>query len=67
MQSPRYNLMYAQSIPALNPYLDKIDTSDPAAVLTLLTTYSNYDFGSAACEYILKRILFIEGTDNADL
>ena len=48
MQSPKYNLMYAQSIPALGPYLQKTDTSDPKAVLDLLTTYINYDFGSAA-------------------
>ena len=48
MQSPKYNLMYAQSIPALGPYLQKTDTSDPKAVVDLLTTYINYDFGSAA-------------------
>ena len=48
MQSPKYNLMYAQSIPALGPYLQKTDISDPNAVLDLLTTYIDYDFGSAA-------------------
>lgn len=48
MQSPKYNLIYAQSIPALGPYLQKVDTSDPKAVLNLLVTYINYDFGSAA-------------------
>ena len=40
--------MYAQSIPALSPYLEKVDTSDPKAVLDLLIMYTNYDFGSAA-------------------
>ena len=48
MQSPKYNLMYAQSIPALSSYLQKINTADPKAVLNLLVTYINYDFGSAA-------------------
>ena len=48
MQSPAYNLKYAQSIPALGPYMEKMNTSDPTAVLDLLVTYSNYDFGSGA-------------------
>ena len=48
MQSPKYNLEYAQSIPALKPNMSQIDTSDVKAVLNLLTYYSNYDFGSGA-------------------
>ena len=48
MQSPTYNLKYAQSIPALAPYLAKIQTSDVVAVLDLLIKYTNYDFGSGA-------------------
>ncbi|KAL9131127.1 MAG: hypothetical protein Q9175_006849 [Cornicularia normoerica] len=48
MQSPEYNLKYAQSIPALAPYLKEIQTSNVAAVLNLLIKYTNYDFGSAA-------------------
>ena len=48
MQSPKYNLMYAQSIPALAPYLKEIQTSNVTAVLDLLIQYTNYDFGSAA-------------------
>ena len=48
MQSPAYSLKYAQSIPALAPYLEKIQTSDVVAVLDLLIKYTNYDFGSAA-------------------
>ena len=48
MQMPAYNLMYAQSIPALAPYLEKVQTSDAAAILGLLIRYTNYDFGSAA-------------------
>ena len=48
MQSPTYNLKYAQSIPELKPNMTDIDTSDVTAVLKLLTYYSNYDFGSGA-------------------
>ena len=40
--------MYAKSIPALSPYLMKIDITNVSAVLSLLDKYSNYDFGSAA-------------------
>lgn len=48
MQSPAYNLKYAQSIPALASYLEKIQSSDVVAVLDLLIKFTNYDFGSAA-------------------
>ncbi len=48
MQSPAYNLKYAQSIPALAPYLALIQTSNVTAVLDLLIKYKNYDFGSGA-------------------
>ena len=48
MQSPTYNLKYAQSIPELKPNMTDINTSDVTAVLKLLTYYSNYDFGSGA-------------------
>ncbi|KAI4177982.1 MAG: hypothetical protein LQ343_000066 [Gyalolechia ehrenbergii] len=47
MQSPQFNLKYAQSIPGLK---DKLATagSDPKAVLALLTANGEYDFGSGA-------------------
>ena len=48
MQSAKYNLQYAQSIPELKPLLAKVDTKDPEKVLKLLITYSEYDFGSAS-------------------
>ena len=47
MQSPKYNLEYAQSIPALKDKLAAAGT-DPKAVLALLTADGNLDFGSAA-------------------
>ena len=59
MQSPKYNLMYAKSIPALSPYLMKIDTTDVSAVLSLLDTYSNYDFGSAAVSRFPRILTFV--------
>ena len=48
MQSPAYNLKYAQSIPALAPELQQIQTSNVTGVLDLLIKYRNYDFGSGA-------------------
>ena len=47
MQSPEFNMKYAQSIPALK---DKLAAAgkDPKAVLALLTADGNLDFGSAA-------------------
>lgn len=48
MQSAKYNLQYAQSIPELAPLLAKVDTKNPEAVLELIITYADYDFGSAA-------------------
>lgn len=52
MQSSAYNLQYAQSISALGPYLEKIQTTDAVAVLNLLILYMNYDFGSAAVRHL---------------
>jgi len=46
MQSSKFNTMYAQSIPELKPQLAKAQGAD--AVLNLLVSYSDYDFGSAA-------------------
>ena len=47
MQSPTFNMKYAQSIPALKDKLAAAGT-DPKAVLALLTADGNLDFGSAA-------------------
>lgn len=47
MQSPEFNMKYAQSIPALKTKLAEAGT-DPKAVLALLTADGNLDFGSAA-------------------
>lgn len=47
MQSPMFNLKYAQSIPTLTDKLAAAG-SDPKAVLALLTANGAYDFGSAA-------------------
>ena len=47
MQSPAFNMKYAQSIPALKDKLAAAGT-DPKAVLALLTADGNLDFGSAA-------------------
>ncbi|KAK2756496.1 hypothetical protein FQN54_005389 [Arachnomyces sp. PD_36] len=47
MQSPDYNVLYAKSIPALEKDLAPI-IEQPKAVLDLLLTDDDYDFGSAA-------------------
>ncbi|KAI4223442.1 MAG: hypothetical protein LQ349_007432 [Xanthoria aureola] len=47
MQMPPFNLEYAKSIPALKEGLAKAGT-DVKAVLALLTSNGEYDFGSAA-------------------
>ncbi|KAL8722610.1 MAG: hypothetical protein Q9225_000916 [Loekoesia sp. 1 TL-2023] len=47
MQSPEFNLKYAQSIPGLKDKLAAAG-SDPKAVLALLTANGEYDFGSGA-------------------
>lgn len=57
MQSPAYNLKYAQSIPALAPYLKEVQTSDVVAVIDLLIKYTNYDFGSAAVSTLSESFL----------
>ncbi|KAK2778759.1 hypothetical protein FQN53_001656 [Emmonsiellopsis sp. PD_33] len=48
MQSPTYNTLYAKSIPALSDPLGKIDPDDVGAILDLLLSNDEYDFGSAA-------------------
>lgn len=48
MQSAKYNQEYAKSIAALARYLPAARAVGDNAVLKLLTTYTNYDFGSAA-------------------
>ena len=47
MQGAKFNLEYAQSIPALKSSVTAVQ-SDPAAVLSLLTNNIDYDFASAA-------------------
>lgn len=47
MQSPRYNALYAKSIPALKNELVPI-AGNPTAVLDLLLREDAHDFGSAA-------------------
>ncbi|KAI4252309.1 MAG: hypothetical protein L6R42_008012 [Xanthoria sp. 1 TBL-2021] len=47
MQMPAFNMEYAKSIPALKDGLAKAGT-DVKAVLALLTSNGEYDFGSAA-------------------
>ncbi|KAF9888543.1 hypothetical protein FE257_008474 [Aspergillus nanangensis] len=47
MQSPAFNLEYAQSIPALKDQMGSV-RGDPVKVLDLLFTKKEYDFGSGA-------------------
>lgn len=47
MQSPEFNLKYAESIPALEDKVAPIK-DDPVKVLDLLLTKKEYDFGSGA-------------------
>lgn len=47
MQSPTFNLKYAQSIPALKDQVASV-RGDPVQVLDLLLTKMEYDFGSGA-------------------
>ena len=52
MQSKAFNDKYAQSIAAGNPAFKQklagVSASDPDAVVSLLVSYKDYDFGSAA-------------------
>lgn len=48
MQSAAYNLKYAQSIPELAPQLPAAQAAGAENVTSLLISYANYDFGSAA-------------------
>lgn len=48
MQSAAYNLEYAQSIPDLAGKLEAAQAAGPEHILDLLTSNSDYDFGSAA-------------------
>jgi len=48
MQSAAYNLKYAQSIPELARELPAAQAAGAENVTSLLISYANYDFGSAA-------------------
>ena len=48
MQSYKYNLQYAQSLPTLAGALPAALVKGPDAVLNLMITYTDVDFGSAA-------------------
>lgn len=48
MQSNKYNLEFAQSIPALATALPAAEAKGPDGVLALLNHYTDFDFGSAA-------------------
>ncbi|KAK4697619.1 hypothetical protein P7C71_g501, partial [Lecanoromycetidae sp. Uapishka_2] len=48
MQSAKYNLQYAQSIPALASELPAAQAKGPDAILSMLIQYKDIDFGSAA-------------------
>jgi hypothetical protein len=48
MQSAEYNLKFAQSIPELAGELRAANAAGPENVTSLLVSYADYDFGSAA-------------------
>lgn len=48
MQMPRWNLLYAESLPAIAPRLAAIPATDVDAVRALLLERDEVDFGSAA-------------------